>query len=45
MSRLSDSEVDAYNELDFVVPKFRWPEERFAQLREAIDRVISANYD
>jgi hypothetical protein len=42
MAQLSDSEVDAYNELDFVVPKFRLSEKRFAQLREAMDRVISA---
>lgn len=42
MSQLGDSEEGAYNELDFVVPKFRWPEERFAQLRDAMDRVISA---
>jgi|GEM_PF-4501712 hypothetical protein len=42
MAQSSDSEVDAYNEMDFVVPKFRLPEERFAQLREAMDRVTSA---
>lgn len=45
MAQLSDSEIEAYNELGLVVPKFRLSAERLAQLKDALDRVISANPD
>lgn len=43
MARLSESEVEAYETLGFVVPEFRLSADRLAQLKDALDRVISAN--
>ncbi|QXD25104.1 phytanoyl-CoA dioxygenase family protein [Opitutia bacterium ISCC 51] len=45
MVRLSECEVEAYNKLGFVVPEFRLSADRLAQLKQALDRVISANPD
>jgi ectoine hydroxylase-related dioxygenase (phytanoyl-CoA dioxygenase family) len=43
MTKLSPQEIEQYHTAGFVVPKFRLPAQRVAQLRDALDRVIRAN--
>lgn len=40
---LRAAEVRQYHELGYLVPEFRLPEQRVAQLREALDRLIRDN--
>ena len=43
MAKLSESELEAYKMQGFVVPEFRLSATQLAQLKDALDRVISAN--
>jgi ectoine hydroxylase-related dioxygenase (phytanoyl-CoA dioxygenase family) len=43
MARLSIPEIDHYGREGWVIPEYRLPEERTAELREALDGLIAAN--
>ena len=45
MASLSPSELEQYSVNGYLVPEYRLPEARGAELRAALDRVISANPD